>query len=229
MPPLNTSAGSIGGALRAGSRPGAGTCGVRPLRRARAPAPRPAVSPRSSAEEMARSILPVNLAAGLADAGLAAAQRGVVAQDAVGRDAQEVRVAAQEAARVDVGQADVELVALELLQVLAADLRRLGRLADGYALLLAGLLKAFSDGLHVRSVAGFAGQGKNDLSDGSAPSQRVQVADDLARARAVLGPDDALLLHDLHDPRRAVVADPQPALEHRGARAPRGLQDVERP
>src|ERR1700723_1840464 len=57
---------------------------------------------------------------------------------------------------------------------------------------------------------------------------RVQVSQDLAWAGAVLGPDDALLLHHLHDARRAVVADPEPALQHRRARPPGGLEDVER-
>src|SRR5665213_3978459 len=36
----------------------------------------------------------------------------------------------------------------------------------------------------------------------------VEVAQDLAGAGAVLGPDDPLLLHHLHDARRPVVADP---------------------
>ena len=171
----------------------------------------------------------VHLAARLADAGFAPAQRGVVAQEAVRGDPQVVRVAAQEAPRVDVGEPDLELVSLEFLQVLAAYLRRLGRLADGDAPLLAGFLKAFSDGLHGRSVAGFQGEGKNDsVRRGRAPSRRVEVAQDLAGARAVLRPDDALLLHDLHDARRPVVADPQAALQHRRARAPCGLEDLER-
>src|SRR5208283_6108601 len=90
----------------------------------------------------------VDLAAGRADARLAAAQRGVVAHDAVHGYAQVAGVAPQEAAGVDLGQADVELVALELLQVLAAYLGRLGGLADGYALLLSGVFQAFSDRLH---------------------------------------------------------------------------------
>src|ERR1700678_2262268 len=59
-------------------------------------------------------------------------------------------------------------------------------------------------------------------------SALVQVAQDLAGAGAVLRPHDPLLLHDLHDPRGAVVPDPEPALQHRGARAPRGLEDIER-
>src|SRR5450432_4125073 len=45
---------------------------------------------------------------------------------------------------------------------------------------------------------------------------RIQVADDLTRARAVLRADDPLVLHHLHDPGGAVVADAKPALQHRG-------------
>src|SRR5204862_6196195 len=59
-------------------------------------------------------------------------------------------------------------------------------------------------------------------------SERVEIDEYLARARAVLGADDALVLHDFHDARGAVVADAQAALEHGGAGAAGRLEDVDR-
>src|SRR5580700_7263838 len=67
------------------------------------------------------------------------------------------------------------------------------------------------------------------ICQGGAPGRLgVEVPQYLAGARSVLGPDDPLLLHHLHDARRAVVADPEAALQHRGARPAGGLEDVER-
>src|SRR5829696_9110900 len=60
----------------------------------------------------------------------------------------------------------------------------------------------------------------------STESERVQVDENLARTRTIFRPDDALLLHDLHDPRRPVVTDSQPTLEHRRAGAFARLQYV---
>ena len=90
----------------------------------------------------------VDFAAGLAGAGLAAAEGGVVVEDAVGGDFEKLGVGAQEAAYVDLAQANIEIVALKFLEVLAANLGRFGGLANGDAFLFAGVFEAFTDGLH---------------------------------------------------------------------------------
>ena len=59
-------------------------------------------------------------------------------------------------------------------------------------------------------------------------SERVQIDQNLPRTRPVLGTDDTLFLHDLHDAGGAIVADAQAALQHRGAGALRRFQDIER-
>ena len=64
------------------------------------------------------------------------------------RQFQKVRVGAQKAARIDFGQTDVELVALEFLQVIAANFCGLGGLANGDALFLSRFLESFADRLH---------------------------------------------------------------------------------
>ncbi len=91
---------------------------------------------------------PINLAAGLARPRLGVPERAEVGEDPVGRQVQEFRVIVQEAADVDLGQPDVELVALELLQIVAPDLGRLGGLANRDAFAFARVLQAFADGLH---------------------------------------------------------------------------------
>ena len=72
----------------------------------------------------------------------------VVVDDLFGGQAEEAGVVAQETAHVDVGQVDVELVALELVQVVAADLGRFRRLANGDALTFACFFQTFANILH---------------------------------------------------------------------------------
>jgi hypothetical protein len=78
---------------------------------------------------------------------------GVVAHDAIRRYFQERRIRPKKAAGVNLGQADVEMVAFELLQVVAANLCCFGRFADGDALFLARFFKPFADGLHEMIVS----------------------------------------------------------------------------
>src|SRR5690606_8581832 len=64
----------------------------------------------------------VDFAAGLPGPCFAASQGGVVVDDLVGRQLEEDGVVAQEAADVDFGEVEIELVVLELVQIVAANL-----------------------------------------------------------------------------------------------------------
>jgi DNA segregation ATPase FtsK/SpoIIIE-like protein len=58
--------------------------------------------------------------------------------------------------------------------------------------------------------------------------QGIEVDDDFAGAGAVFGPNNSLLLHEVHDAGRTVVPDAQAALDHRGGGAFGGLDHLER-
>src|SRR5207249_2909525 len=51
-------------------------------------------------------------------------------------------------ARVDLSESDIEMVALEFLQIIAANFCCLGGFSNGDAFLLARFLEPFADGLH---------------------------------------------------------------------------------
>jgi hypothetical protein len=56
----------------------------------------------------------------------------------------------------------------------------------------------------------------------------VEIDEDLSWAGAVLGSDDALVLHEIHESGGAIVADAQPSLDHGRRGAPGGTEHVER-
>jgi hypothetical protein len=69
-------------------------------------------------------------------------------------------VPAKETAGVDFGQIDVELVAFEFLQVVAANLGGLRGLANGDTFAFARFLEPFADGLHEMELGGLQRKGK---------------------------------------------------------------------
>ena len=122
------------------------------------------VRPRS----VAKIDAPVNFAAfAAARAAFARSQGPVVREHLVAVESQIGRVVAQETADVNFRQADIEAVALELVQVLAADLRPLGCFADGNPFAFTGFFEALADGLHGSQLCNFAEDGKTDFADGS--------------------------------------------------------------
>ena len=96
----------------------------------------------------------VDFAAGLTRAQGAAAEGIVVADDPICGNFQEVCIGAQEAARVDLGEADVEEIGLKFLQEVAPNFCGLGCLANGDTLFFARLFEALTDGLHGDGLGG---------------------------------------------------------------------------